>query len=401
MQPEYVERFFVNAFRWLSGTVERRQDELWRLRVPFEVRRCSEHIDGQYLRATFNPKSAEGAEFIAPGHALFDAVLALISEASAAVLHQGAGFYLPQVDESGLLGYVELAVVDGYGETVSKRLYAARQNGTMAPLPARVLVDAEPNAAPDVSGCDIAAAGAAFRAWAHDDLLPDFLQEVRDARLREVEIRRKYGTRSLKHLIRQSTTRLAEHHVKERKGDDMALVIGNEERRQRELQERLAGLEDRLSKEASLSPEPATLIALAHVTPMSSVALPNEDDPAVRKQVELAAMQAVTAYELSQGRSPEDVSADNVGFDILSSDRAIEVKGRAGVGAIIMTPNEWITAGRLGDEYYLYVVTHALGSPEINVIRNPAANIATVEELSVVRHVIPQGAWQQAAASSS
>jgi len=62
-----------------------------------------------------------------------------------------------------------------------------------------------------------------------------------------------------------------------------------------------------------------------------------------------------------------------------------------------VTPNEWITAGRLGSEYYLYIVTQALSKPELYVVRDPAANLSEVEELSVVRYVVPQAAWRAAA----
>jgi len=36
--------------------------------------------------------------------------------------------------------------------------------------------------------------------------------------------------------------------------------------------------------------------------------------------------------------------------------RYIEVKGRAGVGGVALTPNEWIKAQRFGKDYWLYVV---------------------------------------------
>jgi hypothetical protein len=35
------------------------------------------------------------------------------------------------------------------------------------------------------------------------------------------------------------------------------------------------------------------------------------------------------------------------------------MKARARTGAIVLTPNEWLMAQRLGGEYWLYVVEHA------------------------------------------
>lgn len=64
-----------------------------------------------------------------------------------------------------------------------------------------------------------------------------------------------------------------------------------------------------------------------------------------RKDVELKAMQIAMDYELREGRSSEDVSSQNLGFDVLSNDsqggvRRIEVKGLSGIGDVILTENE-------------------------------------------------------------
>ena len=61
--------------------------------------------------------------------------------------------------------------------------------------------------------------------------------------------------------------------------------------------------------------------------------------------IERAAMQVALEYERSQGRVPEYVSRDNLGFDIRSratdgqQRRYIEVKGRADAGAVALTRN--------------------------------------------------------------
>lgn len=48
-------------------------------------------------------------------------------------------------------------------------------------------------------------------------------------------------------------------------------------------------------------------------------------------------MRFCLAYERAQGREPQDLSLENLGYDIRSSDRYIEVKGRAGVGPVVLT----------------------------------------------------------------
>lgn len=231
----------------------------------------------------------------------------------------------------------------------------------------------------------------------HDHLLDGYLSEVTESRLREVGIRRKYGTRSLQHLLRESTRKLTQYKVKQRSGEDMALATLQEERRQTQLKERLTSLEARLSQEENLNPEPAELLALAYVHPPAALDAVDEDDPQVRRQVELAAMRVALDYERQRGQEPQDVSAENVGYDIESPDRAIEVKGRAGTGAVVLTPNEWIVAGRLEDLYYLYIVTDALSSPKLHIVRDPVNNLSAVEEVGVVRLLVPQASWRAVA----
>jgi hypothetical protein len=89
-----------------------------------------------------------------------------------------------------------------------------------------------------------------------------------------------------------------------------------------------------------------------------------------------------------------------LGFDIRSkasdeSIRYIEVKARAGEGKIALTPNEWLMAHRLGNEYWLYIVVNAAKSPELYTIQNPAEKLKPEEEIEVVRYIVAE--WKNVA----
>jgi hypothetical protein len=99
-------------------------------------------------------------------------------------------------------------------------------------------------------------------------------------------------------------------------------------------------------------------------------------DPVKAKTLELEAVSVVIDYEKKEGRSPEDVSMFDVGYDIKSKDgdlyRAIEVKAKATQGSIAITANEWKAASKLGNSYYLYVVDNiSSGKPKLKIIKNP------------------------------
>ncbi|MGH9927705.1 MAG: DEAD/DEAH box helicase, partial [Pyrinomonadaceae bacterium] len=100
--------------------------------------------------------------------------------------------------------------------------------------------------------------------------------------------------------------------------------------------------------------------------------------------IERIAVQSAVAFEEVRGCKVESVESDTRGFDLISrrpvSDTArerietrfIEVKGRAAIGEIALTANEYKTAQRLADDYWLYVVFNCASQPQVTTIQNPA-----------------------------
>jgi hypothetical protein len=105
------------------------------------------------------------------------------------------------------------------------------------------------------------------------------------------------------------------------------------------------------------------------------------------EEIERLAVEAVTAYENARGWAVESVEKDNRGFDLISRRphpedpataievRFIEVKGRAAVGEIALTSNEYKTAERLKKDYWLYAVFNCAADPKVHLVHpaNPAA----------------------------
>lgn len=111
------------------------------------------------------------------------------------------------------------------------------------------------------------------------------------------------------------------------------------------------------------------------------------------EEIEKIGMEVAMNYERKNGRNPEDVSLQNLGFDIRSTDqngnvRYIEVKSRAKYGEIVLTQNEWFKAQRFGDDYYLYVVFNAGNNPELHIIRDPASNLNPEAKIEKVRYFV-------------
>ena len=113
-------------------------------------------------------------------------------------------------------------------------------------------------------------------------------------------------------------------------------------------------------------------------------------DPADREQFDAktdeVAMALAWAFEESAGAIVKDVHtpelaraaglSDNPGFDLWSirpaEKRSIEVKGRAAVGEVEISANEWAKACNLRNGYWLYVVFDcATPNPRLVRVRDP------------------------------
>lgn len=107
--------------------------------------------------------------------------------------------------------------------------------------------------------------------------------------------------------------------------------------------------------------------------------------PMVRDdEVEKLAVKVATEHEEARGCVVESVESENRGFDLISRRphpedpksfvevRFIEVKGRAGVGEIFLSANEYRAAERLKGDFWLYAVFNCAAKPELNTIQNPA-----------------------------
>ncbi len=176
-----------------------------------------------------------------------------------------------------------------------------------------------------------------------------------------------------------------------------------EEARKAELSHRLKARLEEIEQESHLSEKPPEILGVAVILPPPREVVESiegmENDP----EVEAIAVELVKEYEITHGRTPVSVEEENCGWDITSlkngqTDRYIEVKGRAGVGGVALTPNEWIKAQRFLKEYWLYVVVNCKTKPELYRIQDPASKLSPREELSVVRYVVGSDDWRRAAA---
>jgi len=414
--PEYIEAFFLRMAGQVGMRAEWRQDGFLRVpSVPFELRQVSQDFKNrfgdvfrEYHKIAFHKERAfkdPEAEFVAPGHPLLETLIEKALSDFAPQAQRGAIFCDPAGRLNGLLWFFEGEVQDGEGHVAGRRLFALYQgqDGVMQEMPPAILWDLRPCS--DVSSCRYVPTEDAILGVAAARL-ESYLEEIRGRRQHDAAIKQKYGVRSLERLIGESEAKLLDLETRRAKGESIPEpTLQNERRHKEELLEKKRNLERTIEAETHLLLSSPKVVGVFAVLPTTA-----PDELIESEEIERIGMELALAYERQAGRQPADVSLEKVGYDIRSltpalpspyqvegmgeSVRYIEVKARASVGKIALTTNEWFTAQRLGEEYWLYIVVDAVTQPRLYLIQNPAAHLQPEEEVQVVRFVVAQEMWQ-------
>ena len=215
LQPHYIESFFQEAFKKLSGSARQREARRYEVtHVPALIRRrdralgVGEPVLPRYERIVFEkplvaPPGQPLAAFVCPGHPLLDAVIDVTLERHRDLLRRGAVLVDDRDDgtTARVLFSIEHALQDGTvtragdRRVISKRvLYieldadGATRHLHYAPyLDYRPLADDEPAVDAILERPECAWIGRNLeqeaQAYAVAHVVPEHLQEIRDARL--------------------------------------------------------------------------------------------------------------------------------------------------------------------------------------------------------------------------
>jgi Helicase conserved C-terminal domain/Protein NO VEIN, C-terminal len=427
LMPEYIERFFLEAYRSFCGTITpvKGSKGVWSIsRIPPDLRKLPESLERkygkigtQYPQLTFDKDQVVGysdLEFVGPGHPLFEGIVERVLREYGPSLRQGACFYNADATAPTVLWLLKCGVEDGQGRMVGERLFAIHKTGAMyrKNQPYALLDLKTPEGGVDVTADVRQAATEEDQVvdWSLDAVTPPYFEEIEARRKNEVSIKEKYVRKSLQFLIGESIKKLAQYDAQLRQmrdeNDSRRLNIqGNrarEDARRHELSQRLKDRLAEIEQEGHLSEKPPEVLGVAVILPAPQEVVASVEGMESDPEVEKIAIEVVMQYEQDQGRKPVSVEEENCGWDITSLHggqvaRYIEVKGRASAGGVALTPNEWIKAQRFGTDYWLYVVVHCKTNPQLYLIQDPASKLHPKEEVSVVRYMVGQGDWQQAA----
>jgi hypothetical protein len=347
-------------------------------------------------------------EWVTPGHPLFEALRRHAVAKSREALAEGACFYSLEADSPVRVDFYRARIVDGLGHVVHERLFAAElgRHGTRVSGPT-VLGNLQP--APDAHCPPEFVNMPEPSAWLHEHALRPFLEDVRKERIAEVERVAAHIQMSLTELIAKEDAAIGRWEEEAERGiegaagnlkqaeDRHALLLERRENRRREME-----------RQRSL-----TLQAVDRLTSIIILPHPDRDRPEIANlrpdpETEAIAMRIVMEHERNLGRVVQDVSDQNLGYDLTSIDtqsgelRLIEVKGiGASTGTVCLTPNEKRVAEDRPDCYWLYVVSNCkspsplLHDPILNPSKMPWIEVKKVDHYYLTLSAITKASTDQ------
>ncbi|HOJ93511.1 MAG TPA: helicase-related protein, partial [Dictyoglomaceae bacterium] len=400
--PEYVEEFFKRAFTKAGGKFRELGKGFIAIdSIPYEIRKIAEDVNfknmygvlmSRYPKATFDKEIAfknSDAEFISFGHPLLEALIQWIIDEFSEEVKRGSVFEDPDGRLDGFIWFYIGEVKDGKGEVAGRKIVAIYDNGRgYQEINPGILWNLSPSEVSDKIKVEV-----------NQDVIPfvisaveNYKGEISKERERQAKVKERYGLKSLEYLINDLDAELSELYERQAMGERVDLPIRNKEEQKRGYEDAKIELEKEIKQEQSLSISMPKFLNVIRV-------IPKKSDMVEDEEIERIGMEIAMEYERKEGRIPEDVSKENLGFDIRSKGknevRYIEVKARVGEGDVALTQNEWFIAKRFKEQYWLYIVANAKGSPTLYIRNNPTENFTAEEKVEIVRYIIPFEEWKK------
>ena len=359
----------------------------------------------EYAKVAFDKeylKKEPTLEWVTPGHPLFETVRHDVIERVHPQLERGAIFYDIQRADPYVLDVFAASVKDGRGNTLHRRLFVVETNGSgqMTVRQPTLFLDITPAAteARPTGTLPIPDRTLAEQ-FLYQEALQQWLHESSAQREHEIEMVSRHVEISLHALIDRAQRQHAEYLDRKVEGHTVPGLDGllaqaeqhiddlnnRLESRRRELEnERHCSIGDiRQIGRALVFPHPEREnpqikpmvcgcpqkkpLYFPPPSPLVQTTVTSTPRPPVRdEEIERLAIEAAKRHEEARGFVVESVEAENRGFDLISRKphpvdsktftevRFIEVKGRAGVGDIFLSANEYRAADRLKTDYWLY-----------------------------------------------
>lgn len=425
LQPIYVRLFFEQAFRHLGGAFTEVRPNIFSIEVlpeavakvlkqdhnihPHNVQNIRFCFDKQVFLEYQSALDLGHVHYINPGNPVFDSLVKVVRHQYREDLLKGTVLVSADDAEPFHAFFVRSRIVDNRhsrrDESVADEqlaLVCQTPDDTFHITSPAKFIDlhapaefAKPIEAP------AAVSNEAVVQWAYEHLTEPLFAHTQERVVADTARRREYLETAFTQVILDHQQEIEALQPKLLSGDSRAHEKA--EKKQERINELIGKKAQRLGElehMMQLSPKEPEVIGCAYVVPLTQVEYNGHYGMSRDDEAEAMAMATAMRYEREHGWRPEDVSANNEGFDIRSTSaeeikRYIEVKGRSGTdGSVMVSENEWNRLAQLGAAAWLYIVTDCKSTPRLHRIQDPARTLAFEKKNKGVQYFLPMERWQ-------
>ena len=424
LQPIYIRLFFEKAFKNLSGVFTELRKSIFRIdkmpeaviaelkltyKIHFDSIKSIQFCFEKQIFLEYQSVSDLGhVHYINPGNPVFDSLVKVVRNVYREDMIKGTVLISPDDKEDYFAFFVKSQIMDNRpskkeDSIADERLVMVYQNsyGEFHITSPAKFIDlhaptefTKPIEPPQVVSNDDVVQ------WSFDKITIQQFEDTKAHVHKDSTDRKNYLESAFTQVIMDLQIEIQELQSKVLLGENklQEKITKKQERINELMQKKVARLET-LELMTQLNPKAPEVLGCAYVVPLTQIEYEGHYGMSRDDEAEAIAMQAAMDYELSVGWKPQDVSANNEGYDIRSISkeeikRYIEVKGRsAGDGSVMISENEMNRLAQLGDAAWLYIVMNCKSLPELHRIQNPAKALKFELKNKGIQYFLPMAEW--------
>lgn len=418
LQPIYVKLFFEKAFKILGGKFSILGKDAYQFnKIPDEILNIlrndynlSSDISSSFF--SFSKKlfldyqsssDYDRMHYINPGNPVFDSVVKLIRLKFREDMLKGTVLISPDDKTDYFAFFVKSQITDNRhsisqnniaDEKLKLVIYDAVK-GFSATSPAKFIDLHPPLVFAKTIETPNPVSNEKITEWSFENITQPQFYDTEKRINADIELREKYLDEAFTNVIIDLTAQINELQSK--------ILLGNNKVHDKISQKQVRIKELKLKKEnrlnlleqmKKLNRKAPEILGCAYVVPLNQLEYKSHYGMSRDDDVEKIAMDFAMNFEKENGWTPQDVSAENAGYDIRSVNidkikRYIEVKGRAAKGGVMLSENEMNRLAQLGNSAWLYIVLNCKTKPELHRIQNPAMNLSFEKKDKGVQYFLP------------
>ncbi len=425
LQPIYIRLFFEKAFQHIGGEFTEVRPSIFRIdKLPEAIATTLRHVytiyadnirqiqfcfDKQVFLDYQSVSDLGKVHYINPGNPIFDSLIKVVRNQYREDMLKGTILISPDDKESYLAFFVKSQIVDNReskkdDSIADERLvmvYQTNDGEFHITSPAKFIDLHAPAEFAKPIDPPASVNNEEIVTWSFMNITQQQLIDTKTHVEKDTADRKRYLDFGFTQVIMDLQVQITELHEKVLLGD--AKLQEKIQKKQERINELIQKKQTRLQSlelMTQLDPKPPEILGCAYVVPLTQVEYTGHYGMSRDDEAEAIAMQESMDYEIKEGWKPEDVSANNEGYDIRSISsvelkRYIEVKGRSGTdGSVMLSENEMNRLAQLGDAAWLYIVIDCKSTPKLFRIQNPAKVLSFQLKSKGIQYFLPMNEWR-------